>query len=160
MAQTFGSAREMFEAARAAAREAERIARDLRDLDEDEPSGGGGFEGRVHGTPDPDRIGRRVASSLDRRAMLEARQAEDYRLIDAACAVLYGPDNRGGLYALVGWPADAIYHHYLGLRTWEETAELVIYSKRYVQEQVAWAFDMADANGDMWTRLGIGMAQA
>ena len=90
---------------------------------------------------------------------MERRQEEDYRLIDAACRVLYGADNRSGLYALVGWPADALYHHYLALRTWPETAALVSYTPRYVQERVAWALDMADANGQMWTELGRGMAE-
>lgn len=156
----YATAREFFEAAREAARDAERIARELQAMDgRAESLGSGGFEGRVRSTPDPDRIGRAVAAGIDREGMLAARQDEDYRLIDAACAVLYGPDNRSGLYALVGWPADAIYHHYLALLTWPQAAALVGYSERHVLEQVAAAFNIADANGDMWTRLGIGMAE-
>lgn len=150
-------ARDFFEAARDAARDADRTARELAALDGGVPSGGG-FGPRVRSTPDPDRIGRHVAGALDRRAMLEARQDEDYRLIDAACAVLYGRDNRSGLYALVGWPADAIYHHYLALRTWEETARMLGYSVPHVRRQVMCALDLADANGQMWTELGVGMA--
>jgi thiol-disulfide isomerase/thioredoxin len=83
---------------------------------------------------------------------------EDYRLIDAACEVLYGKDGRGGLYSLVGWPADAIYHHYLALRTWEEVGELLGYSPSHVKRMAAAALDYCDANGPTWTELGRGMA--
>jgi hypothetical protein len=120
--------------------------------------GGGGFEPRVRSTPEPDRMAGRVAAMVDREGMLERRQEEDYRLIDAACSVLYGPDNRSGLYALVGWPADAIWHHYLGLRTWEEVGELLGYSPSHVKRMAAAALDYCDANGQTWTELGRGMA--
>ena len=155
----YQTAREFFEAAREAARDADRIRLQLAAMDaRSESLGGGGFEPRVRSTPDPDRMGIRVASLVDHGEMLARRQAEDYQLIDAACRVLYGPDDRGGLYALVGWPADAIYHHYLALRTWDETARLMGYSVRHVQRSVDVALDLADANGQMWTELGGGMA--
>lgn len=155
----YASAREFFDAAREAARDAQRIARQLDGMERRALAlGGGGFEPRVRSTPDPDRIGRAVGAMVDNEGVLLQRQEADYALIDAACAVLYGPDNRSGLYALVGWPADAIYHHYLGLRTWEETADLMGYSTRYVQRSVAWALDYADAAGDTMTRLGLGFA--
>lgn len=156
----YQTARELFEAAREAARDAERIRLQLASMEARATHvGGGGFEPRVRSTPDPDRMGATVAALADHGGMLERRQAEDYRLIDAACRVLYGPDNRGGLYALVGWPADAIYHHYLALRTWDETAAMMAYSKRYVIERVTWALELADANGQMWTELGVGLAE-
>jgi hypothetical protein len=156
----YRSAREFFEAAREAARDAQRISRQLDGMERRALAlGGGGFEPRVRSTPDPDRIGRAVGSLLDNEAILLQRQESDYALIDAACAVLYGPDNRSGLYALVGWPADAIWHHYLGLRTWEDTADLMGYSTRHVQTCVAAALDYADSNGQMWTALGKGMAE-
>ena len=87
---------------------------------------------------------------------MAARDAAE--VIDAACRVLYGPDNRSGLYALVGWPADAIWHHYLGLRTWEEVGELMGYSPAHARRMAYAALDLADANGQMWTELGEGMA--
>ena len=156
----YRTAREFFEAAREAARDAARIGRQLDGMKRRALAlGGGGFEPRVRSTPDPDRIGRAVGSMLDNEAILRERQESDYALIDAACAVLYGPDNRSGLYALVGWPADAIWHHYLGLRTWEDTADLMGYSTRHVQTCVAAALDVADANGQMWTELGVGLAE-
>ncbi len=156
----YDSARDFFECARAAARDAERIRRQLVAMDARATSiRSGGFEPRVRSTPDPDRIGSAVASLVDHGELLRARQDEDYRTIDRACRVLYGADNRSGLYALVGWPADAIYHHYLALRTWDETADLLGYSVRHVRRSVCVAFDLADANGEMWTTLGIGMAE-
>lgn len=156
----YANAREFFEAASAVAREADRIGRELSELeDEAESSGGTSFEPRVRSTPEPDRMASRVASRMDRRGMLERRQDECYQLIDAACAVLYGPDNRSGLYALVGWPADALYHHYLALRTWEQAGALLGYSADHVKHMASAALDVADANGLMWTQLGIGFAE-
>lgn len=156
----FSSAREMFEAAREAARDAARISRQLDGMERRALAlGGGGFEPRVRSTHDPDRIGRSVAALVDHEDVLMQRQDADYALIDAACEVLYGPDNRSGLYALVGWPADAIYHHYLALRTWDDTASLLGYSVRHVCREVDVAFDVADANGQMWTELGLGLAE-
>lgn len=153
------TAREFFEAAREAARDAERICRQLDAMESRSLSlGGGGYEGRVRSTPDPDRIGASVSAMLDQEERLRERADEDYAVIDAACRVLYGADNRSGLYALVGWPADAIYHHYLALRTWEVTAAMLGYSVQHVRRQVLYALDLADANGQMWTELGRGMA--
>ena len=153
------TAREFFESAREAARDAERIRRQLDAMESRALSlGGGGYEGRVRSTPDPDRIGASVSAMLDQGDRLRERADEDYAIIDAACRVLYGPDNRSGLYALVGWPADAIYHHYLALRTWEGTAAMLGYSVQHVRRQVMCALDLADANGQMWTELGRGMA--
>ena len=155
----YASARDFFDAAREAARDAERIARQLDGMERRALAlGGGGFEGRVRSTPDPDRIGRGVAAKVDNESVLRERQQADRALIDAACELLYGADSRSGLYALVGWPADAIFHHYLALRTWDETADMLGYSVPHVRRQVAAAFDMADSNGDMWTRLGVGTA--
>ena len=155
----YQTSRELFDAARAAARDAELCARQLASMEESALSlGGGGFEPRVRSTPDPDRIGANVAAGMDVRAVLEARRDEDGRVTDAACRVLYGPDRRSGLYALVGWPADAIYHHYLALRTWEQVADMLGYSVQHVRRQAMAALDLADANGQMWTELGRGMA--
>ena len=156
----YASAREFFEAAREAARDAERIARQLAAMEERAYStGGGGFEPRVRSTPDPDRMGRAVAAMVDHGEALALRQDEDYRLIDRACSLLYGADNRSGLYALVGWPADAIYHHYLALRTWEDTAAMMGYSVSHVKHMASAAMELADANGQMWTELGRGLAE-
>ena len=154
------TAREFFESAREAARDAARCRRQLDAMEcRADGLGGGGFEPRVRSTPDHDRMGARVASDMDVRAILEARRDEDGRVTDAACRVLYGPDRRSGLHALVGWPADAIYHHYLALRTWEQVADMLGYSVSHVKHSVCVALDLADANGQMWTELGRGMAE-
>lgn len=156
----YASARDFFDAAREAARDADRIARQLDSMERRALAlGGGGFEGRVRSTPDPDSIGRGVAAKVDNEGILRERQQADRALIDAACELLYGADRRSGLYALVGWPADAIFHHYLALRTWDEVAEMMGYSVRHVQTCVASALDYADSNGQMWTALGKGMAE-
>lgn len=155
----FGSAREFFDYAREASRDADRIGRQLAEMEvRAEGIGSGGFEPRVRSTPDPDRMAGRVVANADHKERLEARREEDYRIIDVACEILYGPDNRSGLYALVGWPADAIYHHYLALRTWDAVADMMGYSAQHVRRSVSAALDLADANGDMWTRLGRGLA--
>lgn len=157
----YDSARDFFDAAREAARRAERIRRELAALEADmESLGGGGFEPRIRSTPDPDAIGRKVATTIERRESKEREQDGCYRLIDAACEVLYGPDNRSGLYALVGWPADAIYHHYLALRTWEDTAGIMGYSTQHVKRMCYAAIEYADSNGPMWTAAGIGIAES
>ena len=155
------SAREYFERAREAALDAERIRRQLAAMDEGSQGlAAGDFSPRVRRTPDPGRLAARAVANIEQSERLERRQGEDYLIIDAACDLLYGPDNKGGLYALVGWPADAIYHHYLGLRPWSEVGEMMSYHPRYVQDRVAMAFELADSNGLFWTRLGQGMAEA
>lgn len=156
----YGGARELFEAAREAALDAGRAGAQLAAMQRRaEGVGGGGFEGRVHSTPDPDRVGRAVAALVDHGALLEERQRRDYALMGRACSLLYGPDGRGGLWALVGWPADAIYHHYLGLLTWPEVASMLGYSEQHVRRMASAALDLADANGEWWTGLGQGMAE-
>ena len=158
----YQSARDLFDAAREAARDADRIERKLAVMDAeegDEPLGSGGFEPRVRSTPDHDRMAARVASRVDRRAHLERRQEEDYRLIDAACSVLYGEDGvSDGLRALVGWRADAIYYHYLSLWTWAEVGDLLGYSPEHCCREASAAFDTADACGYESVLAGIGQA--
>ena len=158
----YASARDFFEAAREAAREAERIGRQLDAMESAADGlGGAGFEPRVRSTPDPTRGEARVVALVDHGARLEERRDECYRLIESATELLYGRDGMSdGLYALVGWPADAIFHHYLALRTWRETAQMVNFSEKYVISQAAAALDTADANGDFATRMGRGMAES
>lgn len=154
-------AREFFAAVRDAALDAERVRLQLADMDaRRESTGSSGLGQRISSTPDPDRIGGRVATLVDHERRLLERQEADYRVIDSACALLYGTDSDAGLWALVGWRADALFHHYVALRTWEDAARMVGYSPRYVIEQAGVALDVATANGAMWTRLGIGMAEA
>ena len=155
----FTDARDFFNAARKASQDADTINRQLAAMEHRALGmGGGGFEPRVRSTPAHDKMGAAVASLVDRETKLRADQESDYRLIDAACAVLYGTDNEHGLRSLIGWPADALYHHYLALLTWEETANLLGYSASHVRSQSNAALDYMDANGYDFTVYGIGMA--
>lgn len=156
----FQSARELFEAAREASRDAERIRRQLMAMEHAATGlAGSSLEPRVRSTGEPDRMASRVASMVDREEMLRKRQEEDYALIDLACSVLYGDDNGGGLYALVGWPADAICQHYVNDLTWEATARLMGYSTRHVHERVRMAFDVCDGWGLAAVMSGQGRAE-
>lgn len=157
----YASARDLFEAAREAARDAARCGAELLAMDEAPEIGSPSFEARVRGTSDPDRMGRKVAASLDRRERLERRIDDDYGLIDAATFVLYGHDGMSDGLASIApeWWADAIYHHYLSLKTWEQTADLMGYCTRYLQRSVRAAFELMDANGMAATVAGVGCAE-
>ena len=154
------TARDLFESAREASRDAERIRRQLLSMESAaEGLGGSGFEPRVASTGEPDRMAARVAAMVDRESMLAARLEGDYALIDRACEVLYGEDGRGGLWSLVGWRADAIWHHYLGGRTWAEVAALLGYGERHVREQAMAALDVCDGWGLASVAGGSGGAE-
>jgi hypothetical protein len=155
----YADARDFFNAARRASKDAAAITRQLDTLENRALGmGGGGFDPRVRSTPAHDRMGMAVAALVDRETKLRAQLEADYALIDKACALLYGTDNERGLRSLVEWPADALFYHYLALLTWNETANRLGYSTSYVRYQANAALDFVDANGAMWTELGIGFA--
>ena len=158
----YQTSRELFEAAREASMDAERISRQLEEMDERAAGvGSPSFQAHSGGCREPDAVGRRVAQKVDRQRVLEKRLDEDYRLIDAACSILYGTDGvSDGLASIAPpWWADAIYHHYLALRTWEQTAALVNYSARRTYECARSAFELMDAYGMAATVGGGGMAE-
>ena len=155
----FTSARELFEAAREASRDAERIRRQLDAMEQRALSLGGGMGERVSSTGEPDRMGGRVAALVDMEATLRERQEVDYALLDLACAVLYGPANKGGLAALVPtWWADVLWWRYLDGSTWEQVAEAVGYSPRRCFDVAQTALEVADYYGLARTRQGMGSA--
>lgn len=159
---SFSSARELFESAREASKDAERIRRQLLAMEARAGSlGGGSFEPRVASTPNPQRMADAVGAMVDREAALERRQAEDYDLIDLACEVLYGreQDGSGGLWSLVGWRADALALHYLDDLPWSKVAERLCYSESYVKQQARAALDTADGWGIPRVVLGFGAAE-
>lgn len=160
--QCFTSSRELFEAARQAAIDADRCRRQLEAMEHRALSvGRPSLEAHVSGGGDPDRIGRDVAALVDREAELCNRIESDYALIDSACAVLYGSDGTSAGLATLAPPSwsDAIYHRYLGLRTWAEVAAMMGVSVSYAQKMVRAAFDIADANGLAATVAGTGLAE-
>ncbi len=159
---SYQSARELFEAAREASRDAERIRSQLLAMEGRALSlGGGGFDPRVSSSHDPDRMGREISALVDRERELRRRQEEDYALLDLACAVLYGDDNDAGLDKLVpeGWWADVLWWRYLDGATWEEVGRAVGYSPRRCFDIAQAALDIVDANGLARTRQGLGGAE-
>lgn len=124
------TAREFFESAREASRDAERIRNQLRQMEARMHSlGGSQLDGSVSSTPEHDKMARRVASYVDRERALERRQEEDYDLIDRACVVLYGNGDVQGLDVAQSaiW-ADVLWWRYLDDATWGAVARAVGYS--------------------------------
>ena len=157
----FTSARDLFEAAREASRDAERIRRQLTAM-EDRAAAlqSGGFEPRVRASREPDQVGTRVAALVAREHELRKRQQEDYAMLDLACAVLYGDANKAGLDKLVpeSWWADVLWWRYLDGSTWEQVGEAVGYSPRRCFDVAQAALEIVDAYGLARTRLGVGIA--
>lgn len=141
--------------------DAERCRRELLRLEDRALSLPAGITTHVSGG-DHDGMARRVSAMVDREAQLHARIEQDYDLIDMGCEVLYGKDQDGlgGLCSMApGWWADAIYHRYLGCRTWPAVAELLGFSKEHLCRTCQAAFDLMDANGMAATVSGVGMAE-
>lgn len=161
VAYHFASARDLFEAARDAARDAETCRRQLDRMERKalrvaSPS----FEARVHGG-NHDHIGGDVAALVDRETELQGRIDSDYDLIDAACAILYGRDGMSDGLASIAppWWADAIFHHFLALRPWVEVAGLMGIGRSRLQSGARAAFDLMDATGMAATVEGRGDAE-
>lgn len=152
----FRDARELFESAREASRDAERIRTQLQSMEERAKSlGGGGFEPRVRSTSDPHRMESRSVAHIDMEERLRERYERDYELIDLACWVLYGRDNETGLSVLVpAWWCDALWWHYLDDATWERTARAVSYSEQRCKQARSLAFDVIDSWGIVGTMQG------
>ncbi len=156
----YQTARDLFESAKSAAIDVRKCSRQLDALEESAarlpfPS----LEPRVRSSP-RDRMADAVGSLVDRGASLRKRMENDYRLIDVASTVLYGADGTsGGLAAIAPtWWADAIYHHYLGLRTWAQVGDLLCYSPEHCCRMAMSGLDIIDANGISETIAGIGCA--
>ena len=126
------TAKEFFESAREASRDAERIRRQLDEMERRALSVGGGKSGSaVRSTPDPHRMEARVVAYVGQEEMYRRRQEEDYELIDRATSLLYGPeqDGRGGLCAhLVPVYADVLCWRYLNDAPWRQVCRAVGYS--------------------------------
>ena len=152
----YRDAREFFEAAREASRDAERIRRQLDAMAERaEALGGGGFEPRVRSTGEPDRMGSRVAAMVDMEERLRERQEGDYALVDAACRVLYGSESDAGLWSIVGWPADALAHHYVNDLTYDAIGRMLGYSRSHVWHCAQDALRTCDELGLWRTERGL-----
>lgn len=156
---TFGSARELFEAAREAVRDNERIKRSIEAMEAREGPRSPSLEAHVRsGRADPmaatdDRI---VAEEKWRR-----REEENCRLIDLASAVIYGKwyDGRGGIDAILdSRHADAMYWRFLCGMKWAEVGRIMCYSFRHVRRFVYDSLDTIDAYGLQRVIDGTGIA--
>lgn len=147
--EDYSCARDLLEAARDAAREAERTRRVL--------SGMEGREGvRAQSYEPHGRSGHRtdVMAAVDERLDYEERMRrrvnEDYALVDLACNVIYGRDDQmtGGVCALLGSAyADALWWRYCAGATWADVARGCRMSERWCRRAVETALETIDAFG-------------
>ena len=157
----YADAREFFAAVRDAAREAGRIQSTARRMQGSEGlRGSGGFEPRVRSTnSDPTGMSR-VDTRIDFEAANERRLEEDYALIDAACAVIYGRDGRGdGLERLMGSAvSDCMWWRYCAAESWAVVALSCGYSKSQCRRLCAQGLDACDFFG--WANVTDGTGSA
>ncbi len=158
----YASAEDFFEAVRHASREAERTRLTLLRMEAREGVRAQGYEPRVSIGGERDRM-----AATDSRIDYEARMAErieaDYRLLDMACAVLYGRESgKGGVDALMGSAvADCISFRYVDARPWSEVAALMGYSRwsrRSLRDLCQQGFDAIDFFG--WDNVLGGVGDA
>ena len=145
------TARDFFDRVREASQDAERCHRQLKAMEQRMKSfGAQGYEPRVRSSSDPDKLGRRVASYVDRERSLETRMDEDYRIIDLGSTVIYGDGEREGLDKEQSpvW-ADILWWRYLADATWMRVARAVGYSVRPCQIMHNTAMQWLDESGFM-----------
>lgn len=139
-------AREYFEGIRAEVVKLEQSKAMLEAMKAREGAKGGGFEPSVGGG-DGDPMDA-VASRIDFEGRLQMRIADAGELIDEACSLLYGGDNRGGLAKAKGTRyADAVCMAYLQAQPWAEIAEVMQCSPKWCRELCSAAFRYIDAAG-------------
>lgn len=161
MLYEYMSARDLFDAARAAAMECERTRRMLLAMESTEAIAGHGMTERVRSGSVPDPM-RRTDARIDRERMWSARIEENERLIDLCHSILYGREQngKGGVCALLGSVyADALWWHYLACETWARTGEMVGYSVTRCKDMRDVALDLVDTLGLPEVIDGIGFAE-
>lgn len=156
----YACARDLFDACRSAAQDAERLSRTLARMEAREGVRAQSYES--HG-----RSGHRsdAMSATDRRMDWEGRVRErrkaDYGLIDLACKVIYGDDQlgSGGVAALLGTrQADVVWWRCCGLASWGEIADKLGISERQAQYDYDAACDVVDGLGLWCVTHGLGLA--
>lgn len=156
----YQSARDLFEATREASRDAEYIKRRLERMEASEGVRGASLAPTVRSSKSDVNGTARTDARIDYEERVRARLEEDYALIDLACAVLYGDDNRGGIAALLGTKvADLLWHHYLDDESWDDAAEAVGYNPRTAYREKDKALDLVDMYGVDLVRRGLGAAE-
>ena len=130
-------ARDFFADMAAASNDAERIRRQLLDMERRAlPVGSSSFELRVRGSHDPHKMEARVNAYVDRKEALRRRQDEDYAPIARASKLLYGPDEdgRGGLCAyLAPIHADVVWWRTMIDKTWKQLTAILDYLPSQMQ---------------------------
>lgn len=155
------NARDLFERARASARELERQGQILRKLEAREGLHGAGFEPvRSSGVSDPMRA---TDARIDHESRIRRSMEQCERDIDYACSILYGSDfsgRDGGLYVLGEHVmADVLCMHYCQDMLWSDVANLVGYSRSQCIAKAAQAFDLIDSIGFERCIQGQGIAE-
>lgn len=156
----YATARDLFEAARVAARDADEIMRKLALLESACSVRAQSYQQRISVGSQRD-----VMAPVDRYVEQEGRYArrldEDNHLISVASAVLYGgADHTGGIASLLGGAyADVMWWRYCAGASWAEVARQCDRSERWCRDAVPVALDTAESYG--WRRVvdGIGTAE-
>lgn len=152
------TARDWFEQVREAALDAERTRRALEVMESREGVKAQRYGASVSGgTSDPMAP---TDARLDRERAWASRIERDYALIDEACEVIYGPDNRGGIASLLGTAtADAMFWRYCAAVSWPRVANAVCYSSSWCRQAVSIGLDLIDALGVERVKAGSGGAE-
>ena len=158
----YASSEDFFEAVRHASREAERTRLTLLAMEAREGVRAQGYEAQGRSGHLSDRTAA-TDSRIDYEARMSERIESDYKLLDMACAVLYGRESgKGGVDALMGSAvADCISFRYVDARPWKEVAVLMGYShasRRSLRDMCQRGFDAIDALG--WERAIEGVGDA
>lgn len=158
----YASAEDFFESVREASREAERTRLTLLRMEAREGARAQTYAERVSVGGERDKMAA-TDSRIDYEARMAERIEQDYRLLDMACAVLYGRESgKGGVDALMGSAvADCISFRYVDARPWSEVAALLGYSRwsrRSLRDMCQRGFDAIDSLG--WERAIEGVGDA
>lgn len=160
--EDYSNARDFFESVREASREAERTRLTLLQMEAREGARAQTYAERVSVGGERDKMAA-TDSRIDYEARMAERIEQDYRLLDMACAVLYGRESgKGGVDALMGSAvADCISFRYVDARPWSEVAALLGYSRwsrRSLRDMCQRGFDAIDSLG--WERAIEGIGDA
>lgn len=141
-------ARDFFESARAASRDAARARAELERMEQRRLSLGSSAAASVSSSR-RDVNGTAASIALvDREAALHRRVEEDYRLLDMACEVIYGADGEHGIRRGLGPAyADVVWHRACGDETWAVVSALVGLSRRTCVRYYGVAMDYVDSVG-------------
>nr|DAZ19098.1 MAG TPA: Protein of unknown function (DUF1492) [Caudoviricetes sp.] len=157
---SFSCARDLFEATRDAARDADRISRSIDRMRARESVRAQGYRPRVSGGSRSDAMSATDAR-VDYEERVRRRRDADYALIGYATGVVYGAGPCAGGVASLLSPAhaDVLWWRFCNAATWEETADACGMSEKWCRESVTLSLDQVDAYGPDRVRAGLGLAE-